>query len=100
MAPPYVISLIAPTALRLADKTPNTSGIARSTPAEAVGFFGRKSPQHAYLRRGSKAVCPMSQICSMLKTPGNYVEVGFSGEICHPFLAHFRFSLPEGSYIA
>jgi hypothetical protein len=29
-------------------------------PAEAVGFFGRKNPQHAFLRRGSKAVCPMS----------------------------------------
>jgi hypothetical protein len=36
---------------------------------EAVGFFGRKNPQHAFLRRGSKAVCPMSQICSMLKDP-------------------------------
>jgi hypothetical protein len=34
-------------------------------PAEAVGFFGRKNPQHAFLRRGSKAVCPMSQICGM-----------------------------------
>jgi len=37
----------------------------------------------------------MSQICAMLKTPGNYVEFGFSGEICRPFLAHFRSSLPE-----
>jgi hypothetical protein len=35
--------------------------------AEAVGFFGRKNPQHAFLRRGSKAVCPMSQLCGMLK---------------------------------
>jgi hypothetical protein len=26
-------------------------------------FFGRKIPQHAYLRKGSKAVCPVSQIC-------------------------------------
>jgi hypothetical protein len=25
----------------------------------------RKNPQHAFLRRGSKAVCPMSQICGM-----------------------------------
>ena len=24
-----------------------------SNPAEAVGFFGRKNPQHAFLRRGS-----------------------------------------------
>jgi hypothetical protein len=34
-------------------------------PAKAVGFFGRKNPQHAFLQRGSKAVCPMSQVCSM-----------------------------------
>jgi hypothetical protein len=25
-----------------------------------VGFFGRKNPQHAFLRRGSKVVGPMS----------------------------------------
>ena len=29
---------------------------AGSNPAEAVGFSGRKNPQHAFLRRGSKAV--------------------------------------------
>jgi hypothetical protein len=28
-------------------------------PAEAIGFLGRKNPQHAFLRRGSKAVGPM-----------------------------------------
>ena len=33
---------------------------AGSHPAEAVGFFGRKNPQHAFLRRGSKANGPMS----------------------------------------
>ena len=31
-----------------------------SNPAEAVGFLGRKNPQHAFLRRGNKAVGPMS----------------------------------------
>ena len=31
-----------------------------SNPAEAVGFLGRKNPQHAFLRRGSKAVGPVS----------------------------------------
>ena len=31
-----------------------------SNPAEAVGFLGRKNPQHAFLRKGSKAVGPMS----------------------------------------
>jgi len=30
-----------------------------SHPAEAVGFLGRKNPQHAFLRKGSKAVGPM-----------------------------------------
>jgi hypothetical protein len=35
----------------------------------SVGFFGRINPQHAFLRRGSKAVCPMSQLCGMLKNP-------------------------------
>ena len=33
---------------------------AGSNPAEAVGFLGRKNPQHAFLRRGSKAIGPMS----------------------------------------
>ena len=33
---------------------------AGSNPAETVGFLGRKNPQHAFLRRGSKAVGPMS----------------------------------------
>jgi hypothetical protein len=30
-------------------------------------FF--QNPQHAFLRKGSKAVCPMSHICGMLKKP-------------------------------
>ena len=33
---------------------------AGSNPAEAVGFLGRKNPQHTFLRRRSKAVGPMS----------------------------------------
>jgi len=33
---------------------------AGTNPAEAVGILGRKNPQHAFLRRGSKAVDPMS----------------------------------------
>jgi hypothetical protein len=39
--------------------------LAGSHPAEAVGFLGRKNPQHAFLRRGSKAVGPMSQLYGM-----------------------------------
>ena len=34
--------------------------LAGSNPTEAVGFLGRKNPQHAFLRRASKAVGPMS----------------------------------------
>ena len=33
---------------------------AGSNPAEAVGFLGPKNPQHTFLRKGSKAVGPMS----------------------------------------
>ena len=33
---------------------------AGSNQAEAVGFSGRKNPQHAFLRRRSIAVGPMS----------------------------------------
>ena len=40
---------------------------ADSHPVEAVEFLGRRNLQHAFLRRGSKAVCPMSQICGMSK---------------------------------
>ena len=38
---------------------------AGSNPAEAVGFLRAKNLQPAFLRKGSKAVCPMSQICGM-----------------------------------
>jgi hypothetical protein len=38
-------------------------------------FSGRKNRQHAFLRRGSKAVGPMSQICRMLKIPSNSVKL-------------------------
>ena len=33
---------------------------AGSKPAEAFGYLGRKNPKHVFLRRGSKAVGPMS----------------------------------------
>ena len=39
---------------------------AGSNPAEVVGFFGRpENPQYAFLRRGSKIICSMSQLCGM-----------------------------------
>jgi hypothetical protein len=43
----------------------------------------RKIPQHAFIQKGSKFVCPMSQLCGMLKNPVIYVEVGLSGKILH-----------------
>jgi hypothetical protein len=48
--------------------------IAGSLPAEAVGFFGGKNPQHTFIQKGSKAVCLMSQIFGMLKNPLIYRE--------------------------
>ena len=39
---------------------------AGSNPAEAVGFLkGDKNPQHAFLRKRSKIIGPMLQICGM-----------------------------------
>jgi len=39
---------------------------AGSNPAEVVGFFGHlKNPPHAFFRRGSERICPMSQLCGM-----------------------------------
>jgi hypothetical protein len=38
--------------------------IVGSNPAKAVESQ-QKNPQHAFLQMGSKAVCPMSQICGM-----------------------------------
>ena len=33
---------------------------------QVCGFKpGRKNPQHTFLRRGSKRICPMSQLCGM-----------------------------------
>jgi hypothetical protein len=62
------------------------SGVAGSNPAEAVGFFpGVKNPEHAFLRKGSKAVGPVSYI------------YGRQGQSSRPFLARsFPPSLIEG----
>ena len=43
-----------------------TREFAGSNPAEFVGFFGNlKNPPHAFLRRVSERICPMSQLCGM-----------------------------------
>ena len=45
---------------------PLTPKFVGSNPAEAVGFLkGNKNPQHAFLRKGSKIIGPMSQIWGM-----------------------------------
>jgi hypothetical protein len=51
-------------------------------------FQGEKNPQHAFLQRGSKAVCPMSQIYGMLKNPTVMWESPTVGKIDQSFLAH------------
>jgi hypothetical protein len=43
-------------------------------PGRSRRIFRAKIPQHAFLRKGSKAVCPMSQICGMSKNPIIYRE--------------------------
>jgi hypothetical protein len=75
---------------------PNFAG---SNPAEAVEFFGRKNPQHPFLRRESKAVCPMSQLCGMLKNPAITWKSDCQATFDRPFLAHNSFfSLIEVSH--
>ena len=54
---------------------------AASNPAEAVGFFGRKNPQRAFLRRGSKAVVNLRHV----KEPKSDVEVATFGKILGNF---------------
>ena len=39
-------------------------------------WIGRKNPQHAFLRRGNKRICPMSQLCGMSKNLVIYVNYG------------------------
>jgi hypothetical protein len=69
-------------------------------PAEAVGFVRRKNPQHAFLRRGSKAICAMLQLWGTLKNPVIYVGVGIAGQINRPFIAQVRPSQTEVSHVA
>jgi hypothetical protein len=51
-----------------------------SKPTEAVGFFGEINPQLAFLRMGSKAVCPMSCFTARKRTQSD-VEVATFGKI-------------------
>src|SRR5215469_2522784 len=58
---------------------------AGSNPAEAVGFLGRKNPQYVFLRRGSKAVCPMSYFAACKRS----LNVPWKSEIQAKFSAIF-----------
>jgi hypothetical protein len=46
---------------------------------------GRKNPQRAFLRKGSKTVGPMSLIYGMKKIPRRFVEVGVLAKL----MGHF-----------
>jgi hypothetical protein len=71
---------------------PLTPKFAGSNPADALGFFVRKNPQYAFLRRGSKAVCPMSCFTAC-KEPKGDVEVATFGKI----LGHFSPIVPPSA---
>ena len=46
------------------------------TRPKPLDFYGSKNPQHAFLRRGSKRISPMSQLCGMQKNLVIYVNYG------------------------
>jgi hypothetical protein len=52
----------------LAHSSTLVSKFASSNSAEAVGLLVRKNPQHAFLRRGSKTICPMSCFTACQRT--------------------------------
>ena len=58
---------------------------AGSNPAEAVGFFTQKNPQHAFFRRGSKAVGPNVVNLRHVKEPKTDVEVATFSKILVSF---------------
>jgi hypothetical protein len=62
-------------------------------PFVPVGFLGRKTPQNAFLRRGSKAVGPMSLTLRHVKEPKSEVEVATFGKI----LGHFSPKIPPSA---
>jgi hypothetical protein len=69
-------------------------------PGRSRRIFRETNPQHAFLRRGSKAVWLISQICGMYKNPPIYVVVEIAGQIDRAFLAQFRPSVTEVSHVA
>jgi hypothetical protein len=41
----------------------------------------RKNPQHAFLRKGSKIICPISQLWGMSKIPASAVNYGMLAKL-------------------
>ena len=66
---------------------PLVTKFAASNPAEAVGFLGRKNPQHAFLRRGSKASVPCRRSAAC-KRSLNLSGSQNLGKITGQFIAH------------
>jgi hypothetical protein len=55
---------------------------AGSYPTEAVGFFPTwKNPQHAFLRRGSKIIFPISRLWGMSKIPASAANCGLLAKL-------------------
>jgi hypothetical protein len=67
--------------------------------AKPLDFFGWKNPQYAFLQKGSKAICPMSQICGMSKNPITYRGSQSYRLNYQTFLACFHSSLTEDSSV-
>jgi hypothetical protein len=63
-------------------------------------FSGWKNPQHAFLQRGSKIICPMSQLWGMRKNPPLFVNSEIAGQI--PLVPSFasRLRYVSGWYTA
>jgi hypothetical protein len=59
----------------------NPTQLAGSNPAESVGFFWCKNPQHAFLRRGSQIICPMSQIWGHVLEPSSCGSLRAAGKM-------------------
>jgi len=73
---------------------------AGSNPAEAVGFLGRKNPQHTFLRRGSKAVGPMMMHFSVKLCDAFTLEILPRSELQNlSFKLHFTSKLKDSFQI-
>jgi hypothetical protein len=56
-------------------------------------FFGRKNPQYAFLRKGSKPFVPCRRFAARKRTLFDYVEVGSQAKL----VGHFSLEVPSFS---